>query len=1137
MHRKLLAPIVASLMLLLSFTVTAQSTSEDAFYCAQEQRLAQLLGANPQLLARHLAIENSIYNDTRNGLTRDGSRAGVLYTLPVVVHIIHNNGAENISDAQVLQGIADLNEAFANTGYYDPATGVNTQIQFCLAKRDPNGQLTTGITRNVSPLTTMDINTQDIPLKNLNRWNPYCYINIWLVKSICDGGSCSIGGYAYFPSAHGSNLDGIVCLASYFGQTQARSSVQVHEMGHYLGLYHTFQSGCTNTNCLQNGDKVCDTPPDNATGYYTCGATVNTCNTDALSGFTTDEPDMYQAYMDYGNLNCMSIFTQGQTDRMQWHVANVRSSLLGCQSCVNPCANPAIASFTSGSTTVGIGGTVSFTNTSTNATAYTWWVNGVQFATTANASYLFNNAGVYVVKLRADNSNPDCFDEFTDTITVTCPVSAGFTQSAFQILPGQSVTFTSNSTGATTYSWMIDGVQVSTNTTYTHTFNQSGDYSVYLIASNGQCADTTSIINFVHVGSGCNAYFTHTPTAPAACSPVNFIPDTTCHYSNYFWSFCDFDAVGQPAIQDWSTQTYGSSKPAGVTLMRDENGNYHAFWPDYDNLTDSTRYYRADFGNSMANTPVVHKLYITGITDTRNHSISIIQVDGIYYAFMINNIKAYRAVIGPDITNNSFAAAEVGGLGTVIGWGHEIQAVRETNNFWLIMCDRNNGHIIIAYLGNNIMNNVLQYNTYRKNVPNEQYFAFQYIRSKGKSHIFATDFNNGITRFDFGISLGNTPTTTNLGQFGSGLPLDINLFQNCNGSFDGYLVKENSTDHKVLHWDSVTAMPTITYNFPANTARIAGLSSFLVTDMGVTCMAVMAYTQKLLRLNFGTCNSTNAYSTEQFPPPVSFTTPGTRYVRLLVDQGLPTESSYCQAVTVTGVNTPPLNLGPDISLCPGNSAILHAGPWYNSYTWTGGYTDSVYTVYQPGIYSATVTDYCGNTFTDTVRVSVDSTKKFSLQDTLVCAGAAATLQGPPGFTSYQWLPTTGLGCPTCQVTTATPVQSTVYTLQVTSPGGCTLIANTTVDIALCTGTGTYNADANRIRIVPNPASSMVTITIPDGMVGSLLTITDVTGRKVAQQQLNTSTLQVPVETLANGVYTVTVLTQQKSVTRKLLISR
>ncbi|MBP6731733.1 MAG: T9SS type A sorting domain-containing protein, partial [Chitinophagales bacterium] len=128
-------------------------------------------------------------------------------------------------------------------------------------------------------------------------------------------------------------------------------------------------------------------------------------------------------------------------------------------------------------------------------------------------------------------------------------------------------------------------------------------------------------------------------------------------------------------------------------------------------------------------------------------------------------------------------------------------------------------------------------------------------------------------------------------------------------------------------------------------------------------------------------------------------------------------------------------------------------------------------------------------------------------------------------------------CPTCRVTTAQPAVTTIYTLQVTSPGGCTLISNMTVDVTICTDIETHHADAYRIRIVPNPASSMVTVTIPEDILGSLLTITDVTGRKVAQQKLNTSTLQVPVETLANGVYTVTVLTQQKSVTRKLLISR
>src|SRR5687767_4634786 len=67
--------------------------------CAQEQVLTQLLNSDPHALARHLAMENRIYQATQSGLTVQGSRATVLYTLPVVVHIIHNNGSENISDA------------------------------------------------------------------------------------------------------------------------------------------------------------------------------------------------------------------------------------------------------------------------------------------------------------------------------------------------------------------------------------------------------------------------------------------------------------------------------------------------------------------------------------------------------------------------------------------------------------------------------------------------------------------------------------------------------------------------------------------------------------------------------------------------------------------------------------------------------------------------------------------------------------------------------------------------------------------------------------------------------------------------------------------------------------------------------
>jgi len=107
--------------------------------------------------------------------------------------------------------------------------------------------ITTGITRDQSSLTEVTIESEDIALKNLNRWTPTDYINIWLVREICSAGSgCGVAGYAYFPASHGNPEDGIVMEAEYMGSSPGGTGVLAHEMGHYLGLYHTFQGGCTN---------------------------------------------------------------------------------------------------------------------------------------------------------------------------------------------------------------------------------------------------------------------------------------------------------------------------------------------------------------------------------------------------------------------------------------------------------------------------------------------------------------------------------------------------------------------------------------------------------------------------------------------------------------------------------------------------------------------------------------------------------------------------------------------------------------------------------------------------------------------------------------------------------------------------
>jgi gliding motility-associated-like protein len=485
-------------LFLLSIFIAASAQQENRT-CAQDQVMRQLFTHNPATKNRHEAIEKRMYDVAKRGAPN--RVAENVLTLSVVVHIVHQNGAENISDAQVLKGIQHLNEAYANQSYYHSANGTDTKIQFCLAQRDPNGNLTSGINRVVSRYTnTNGVNDidEDIALKNTIRWNPTCYINIWLVNSI----SGPVVGYAYLPSAHGSQVDGIVAEAAYFGSSNSNDVVIIHEMGHYLGLYHTFQNGCSNADCARDGDKVCDTPPDNSTAYLPCGTPMNSCSTDTQSGFSTDQNDQKENYLDYGNWDCMNLFTAGQKDRMRWHVENVRASLLQCYSCQNPCSSPTKANFTSSAHTVIAGTTVSFTNTSSNAATYQWYVNGTLEATTPQFSRVFNQPGQYEVKLIAISSNPaQCAStEKTDVIFVNCPVKASFTPGYNGVVTvGQAITFTNTSTNASAYRWRVNGTSQSTATNFTYTFGNTGTYYISLVADNGICSDSSQVYYYVNV--------------------------------------------------------------------------------------------------------------------------------------------------------------------------------------------------------------------------------------------------------------------------------------------------------------------------------------------------------------------------------------------------------------------------------------------------------------------------------------------------------------------------------------------------------------------------------------------------------------------------------------------------------------
>ncbi|MFK8165503.1 MAG: M43 family zinc metalloprotease, partial [Lewinella sp.] len=413
------------------------------------------------------------------------------YVFPIVFHIVHQNGAENIADVDVQRSVDFLNQALANTDYYDPTTGANTQIQVCLAQRTPDNLSTNGINRIVSPLTNLHTD-DDLTMKNLIRWAPRDYVNVWVVRELSGlGVGGGLAGYAYYPSAHGGVRDGIVMEARWLSRGEASVGVLIHELGHYLGLRHTFDGGCNNDDCTRDGDRVCDTPPDQSTVAVPCSGNANSCDTDTDSGFATDQNDMHINYMDYGYFRCYSAFTPGQRDRMHFFLDGIRRSLLESKGCLTPCPGVVDASFTGGDVTVPVGTTINFVNTSTNGNTYRWLENNSLLGTTPDYNQTFNTPGTYRIKLIAYPADQTLcqVDSVEQIIEVVCPVVADFTFPPATYETGAVVTFTNTSTGGGSSSWSVNGVQVMTDPNFTFTFAAPGRYQVCLQESNSLCTE------------------------------------------------------------------------------------------------------------------------------------------------------------------------------------------------------------------------------------------------------------------------------------------------------------------------------------------------------------------------------------------------------------------------------------------------------------------------------------------------------------------------------------------------------------------------------------------------------------------------------------------------------------------------
>jgi PKD repeat protein len=393
--------------------------------CGTMESTELLKQQDPTYAARLQAMEEFTQNYIANH-PQEMDKAVI--TIPVVVHMVYNTTAQNLSDSRVNEQIAVLNADYAGLNthgmqLFNTSLKVNTELQFCLAQVDPTGAATTGIERRSTTTTSFSYSGNGVKYYSsggLDQWDPHNYMNIWVCN--LSGGLC---GYAEFPTANLSATFGVVIHYQYFGKTGASAPYNLggtttHEIGHCFNLYHIWgddSGACTGT------DYCTDTPNQADCTYGThTGLLTDACT-------TTTPGIMYMNFMDYSDDASYSNFTPNQKARI---TAIFASGDMHTLSLSTKCTGSSTlsANFTANVTTVNVGGQVTFTSNCTGSpTSYTWTFTGGTPATATGIgphTITYNTAGTYNAALTVSNGTTSDTETKTSYITVTSCSTSGY---------------------------------------------------------------------------------------------------------------------------------------------------------------------------------------------------------------------------------------------------------------------------------------------------------------------------------------------------------------------------------------------------------------------------------------------------------------------------------------------------------------------------------------------------------------------------------------------------------------------------------------------------------------------------------------------------------------------------------------
>ncbi len=594
--------------------------------CNTYAAMEEVFTADPSAKSRYNLVQSQLELEYQQAIHQQAlsKTAAVTYTIPVVFHILHLGGSENISDATVIAAMTQINKDYSKLGSDTSAISslfsslyVKANITFALAKKDPNGNCTNGIIHHYDANTNWVQSSSPYTYSGAgtNRWPTNKYLNVYVVKCI-DGGASSpcppvssfIGGYTYLPGtwATNSSSDAIVYRSDQLSGLSARALS--HEIGHWLNLSHTF--GNTNNPGVTCGnDAVSDTPPTKG-NFSTCPSSGGTNTCDPSTNQNVEN------FMDYSS--CPKMFTQGQVTAMRTAIASATSGRSNVISAANLTATglsgtytcSPVADFKVNKTILCSGQTLTFTDLSQVGTSgtLTWNFQGGTPATSTASSVVvtYPTAGTYSVSLIATNANGTNTKNQLSYVTVTngaSGIATPYSQN-FEVagLPAD-ISVINGNTGSITWSQN------------TATGGNSTSKSIYLnnaSASTGGNLDIfeTSIFDFSNTTNVSLSYWY--AYAKKSATQVDTFKVQYSFDCGGSWS----NVIGIPSIATMASNTGGTSSAAFVpTAAQWKQANIASSLLTTLNNKPSVKfrfYFRADATVGSSNNIYIDEINLSG---------------------------------------------------------------------------------------------------------------------------------------------------------------------------------------------------------------------------------------------------------------------------------------------------------------------------------------------------------------------------------------------------------------------------------------------------------------------------------------------------------------------------------------------